>query len=129
VIRFKYHGNLLVYWGNKKVLVKFHEMFGLMAYELNKKGRLNMQLTIRMPDEHLFKIEKLAKQMGLKKSDIARMAIKKYISDNEIREEVSPYERAKHLLGIAESGVTDLGQNHRKHLIKKIKGLQEQPEF
>ena len=84
-----------------------------------------MQLTIRMPDEHLFKIEKLAKQMGLKKSDVARMAIKKYLSENEIREEVSPYERAKHLLGIAESGVTDLGQNHRRHLIKKIKVLEE----
>jgi hypothetical protein len=34
-------------------------------------------------------------------------------SDNEIREEVSPYERAKHLLGIAESGVTDLGQKRK----------------
>ena len=90
-----------------------------------KKGRLNMQLTIRMPDEHLLKIEKLAKQMGLKKSDVARMAIKKYISENEIREDVSPYEKAKHLLGIAESGVTDLGQNHRRHLIKKIKAIQE----
>ena len=96
-----------------------------MAYELSKKERLNMQLTIRMPDEHLFKIEKLAKHMGLKKSDIARMAIKKYISDNEIREEVSPYEKAKHLLGIVESGVTNLGQNHRRHLIKKIKGLEK----
>jgi len=90
-----------------------------------KKGKLNMQLTIRMPDEHLLKIEKLAKQMGLKKSDVARMAIKKYVSDNEIREEVSPYERAKHLLGIAESGVSDLGQNHRRHLIEKIKAIQK----
>lgn len=84
-----------------------------------------MQLTIRMPDEHILKIEKLAKQMGLKKSDVARMAIKKYVSDNEIREEVSPYERAKHLLGIAESGVSDLGKNHRRHLIKKIKAIQK----
>ena len=79
-----------------------------------------MQLTIRMPDKHYFSIEKIAKQMGLKKSDVARMAIHKYVNDNEIREEMSPYEKAKHLLGIAESGVIDLGQNHRRHLIKKI---------
>ena len=26
---FQYHGNLLVYLGSKKVLVKFYEMFGL----------------------------------------------------------------------------------------------------
>ena len=96
-----------------------------MVYGVSEKGKLNMQLTIRMPDEHLLKIEKLAKQMGLKKSDVARMAIKKYVSDNEIREEVSPYERAKHLLGIAESGVSDLGQNHRRHLIEKIKAIQK----
>jgi len=39
--------------------------------------------------------------------------------------EVGKKGKAKHLLGVAESGVTDLGQNHRRHLIKKIKGLKE----
>jgi len=29
VISFQYHGKLLAYQGNKKVLVEFHEMFGL----------------------------------------------------------------------------------------------------
>jgi len=29
VFCFQHHGNLLVYEGNKKVLVTFHEMFGL----------------------------------------------------------------------------------------------------
>ena len=80
-----------------------------------------MQLTIRMPDVHYYKMEKMAKQMGLKKSDVARMAIKKYLNDNEIREGTSPYERAKHLLGVAESGVPDLGKNHRQYLVEKIK--------
>ena len=42
------------------------------------------QLTIRMPDEDLYRIEKIAKSTGLKKSDITRMAIKKFIA-NEIR--------------------------------------------
>ncbi len=81
-----------------------------------------MQLTIRMPDEHYFQIEKLAQKLGLKKSDVARMALKKYLNENEIREAVSPYERAKHLIGVAESGLTDLGQNHRRYMIEIIKG-------
>ena len=80
-----------------------------------------MQITIRMPDEYLSKIERIAKKTGLKKSDITRMAIKKFIeefTDNEIK----PYEKARGLLGVAESGIPDLGQNHREYMINKIKG-------
>ena len=80
-----------------------------------------MQLTIRVPDEQMSRIEHIAKKMGLKKSDVTRMAIKKFIeeySDNAVK----PYAKAKHLLGVGESGVPDLGQRHRSHLLKKIKG-------
>lgn len=78
-----------------------------------------MQLTIRMPDEQMILIENIAKKMGLKKSDITRIAITKFIeeySDNTVK----PFTKVKHLLGVVESGVTDLGQRHRNHLIKKI---------
>lgn len=81
-----------------------------------------MQLTIRMPDEQMSRIEHIAKKMGLKKSDITRMAIKKFIEDIAEEKEIKPYTRVKHLLGVAESGVPDLGQRHRYHLIKKIRG-------
>ena len=37
-----------------------------------------MQLTIRIPDEQMGRIEYIAKIMGLKKSDVTRMAIKKF---------------------------------------------------
>lgn len=80
-----------------------------------------MQLTIRMPDEQMNRIEHIAKKLGLKKSDVTRMAIKKFIEEyNDSAEK--PFARVKHLIGIAESGVSDLGQRHRHHLIKKIKG-------
>ena len=83
-----------------------------------------MQLTIRMPDEQMSRIEHIAKKMGLKKSDVTRMAIKKFIEDIAEEKEIKPYTRVKHLLGVAESGVSDLGQRHREHLIRKIKGEQ-----
>jgi len=38
-----------------------------------------MQLTIRMPDEQMPKLEHIAKKIGLKKSDVTKMAIKKFI--------------------------------------------------
>jgi|LGVF01.2.fsa_nt_gb hypothetical protein len=81
-----------------------------------------MQLTIRIPDEQMSKIEHIAKKMGLKKSDVTRMAIKKFIYEDISKEkEIKPYSRVKHLLGVVESGVPDLGQRHREHLIRKIK--------
>ena len=78
-----------------------------------------MQLTIRMPDEQMNMIEHIAKKMGLKKSDVTRMAIKKFINEYGDTAE-KPFSKAKHLIGVVESGVTDLGQRHRDHLIQKI---------
>jgi len=78
-----------------------------------------MQLTIRMPDDQINKIEHIAKKLGLKKSDVTRMAIKKFIEEYN-DSTVKPFAKVKHLLGIVESGVPDLGQRHRHHLLKKI---------
>lgn len=83
-----------------------------------------MQLTIRIPDEQMSRIENIAKNMGLKKSDVTRMAIKKFIEEYNVST-AKPFNKIKHLLGAVESGVSDLGQGHRKHLIKKIKGYQK----
>ena len=79
-----------------------------------------MQLTIRMPEEQMIMIEYIAKKMELKKSDVTRIALKKFIEEyNDSTEK--PFTKAKHLLGIVESGMSDLGQRHREYLIKKIK--------
>jgi metal-responsive CopG/Arc/MetJ family transcriptional regulator len=80
------------------------------------------QLTIRMPEKFIFKIEQIAKASGLKKSDITRMAIRKFLEDYSSEEDADLYSKAKHLISVVESGIPDLGQNHRKYLIKKIKG-------
>lgn len=79
-----------------------------------------MQLTIRIPDEQMEKIDYIAKEMGLKKSDVTRMAVKKFLEEYKDTKE-KPYTRVKHLLGVASSGLPDLGQNHRNYLIRKIK--------
>ncbi len=79
------------------------------------------QLTIRMPKEHLLKINQLAEKMGLKRSDIARLAIKHFIEGCGSNDAKAPYDKARGLIGVAESGISDLGQNHRKYVIQKIK--------
>ena len=80
------------------------------------------QLTIRVPDEYMAGIEKIATVTGLKKSDITRMAIKKYIEAYAAEKEINNYAQAKDLIGVVASGVSDLGKNHRAYLIQKIRG-------
>jgi predicted DNA-binding protein len=80
-----------------------------------------MQLTIRMPDEYKEKIQVLSDNMGIKRSDIARLALRRFIDENLTQEQEAPYQKVKHLIGKAESGIKDLGQSHREHLIRKLK--------
>ena len=79
------------------------------------------QLTIRMAEEYLNKIVQITKLSGLKKSDVTRMAIRKFRDEYSNEEETDLYSKAKRFVGIVESGISDLGQNHRDHLIKKIR--------
>jgi hypothetical protein len=51
------------------------------------------QLTIRMPEEYFLKIEQIAKSIGLKKSDVTRMAIRKFIEEYIFEEEADPYSK------------------------------------
>jgi hypothetical protein len=81
-----------------------------------------MQLTIRIPEEQMRRIELIAKQMGLKKTDVTRMAINRFLEDYTGDTADKPYKKVKHLLGIAQSGIPDLGRRHREHLLEKIKG-------
>jgi predicted transcriptional regulator len=80
-----------------------------------------MQLTIRMPQEYNEKIEILAEKMGLKRSDIARLALKEFIEETIAADDRGPYDKVKHLLGAAESGIKDLGQRHREYVFKVIR--------
>jgi len=82
---------------------------------------MEMQLTVRVPDEYGEKIAVLAEIMGLKKSDIARLAMKQFIDENLNSTRISPFQQVEHLLGSAESGIKDLGQRHRYYLSKKIR--------
>lgn len=79
-----------------------------------------MQLTIRIPADYMHRIEELAREMGLKKSDVARLAIKEFIAGHPGPGDNYPFARARHLLGVAESGIADLGQNHRQYILNKI---------
>ncbi len=55
------------------------------------------------------------------KSDIAGFTEIGKTASEEIDRDIAPYHKVSHLIGTAESGIGDLGQNHREHLRKKIR--------
>jgi len=80
-----------------------------------------MQLTVRMPDEYEVKINALAKRLGLKKSDIVRLAVRRFAEENLPVDEKTPFQKVRNLVGTAESGISDLGRRHRDYLVEKIR--------
>ena len=49
------------------------------------------------------------------------MALEAFVKGTALADTGAPYASVKHLLGSVSSGVSDLGESHRKHLIKKFR--------
>jgi metal-responsive CopG/Arc/MetJ family transcriptional regulator len=82
---------------------------------------MNSQLTVRLPDDLEKSISTLAKKLRLKRADVVRMALERFVKEAEGKEGSSPYDRVKSLLGSVSSGISDLGESHREHLLKAFK--------
>ncbi len=82
---------------------------------------MKSQLTIRLPDDLEEDLSALTKRLRLKRSDIVRMALQRFIGEVKTTEETIPYERVADLIGTVSSGIPDLGEAHRKYLMRKIK--------
>lgn len=81
---------------------------------------MQAQLTVRLPDNLDKEISNLARRLHLKRSDIVRMALEKFLEAIKTEED-RPYDKVKRLLGSISSGISNLGEAHREHLLKKFK--------
>jgi len=82
---------------------------------------MKSQLTLRLPDDLEEDLSMLTKRLRLKRSDIVRMALEKFIGEFKGNEETKPYDRVASIIGAISSDITDLGEAHRRYLLKKIK--------
>ena len=84
----------------------------------------NMQMTIRIPKEYMTQVQDISLRTGLKKSDIARLAIKEFLDRFDVAQgqEDKPINKASDLIGVVSSGIPDLGRNHRRHILKGMQG-------
>jgi 3-oxoacyl-(acyl-carrier-protein) synthase len=97
-------------------------MYYFVSKCITKEAKgMKSQLTLRLPDDLDEDLSMLTKRLRLKRSDIARMALEKFIGEVKGNEETKPYDRVANIIGTISSGITDLGEAHRRHLLKKMK--------
>lgn len=83
---------------------------------------MSEQLTVRMPKELAQKLAKAAKVLRRSRSDVVRLALERFLQDFSGAEEpLKPVDLVWDLLGRVESGVPDLGQRHREHLLERLR--------
>jgi hypothetical protein len=79
---------------------------------------MEQQLTLRVSAEMAAQLDRLAKRLGRKRSEVVRQALEQFIATPI---ETRPIERVRDLLGKIESRVPDLGQRHREYLLKRLR--------
>jgi metal-responsive CopG/Arc/MetJ family transcriptional regulator len=79
---------------------------------------MESQITLRLPEHLAERLDRAAKRQRRKRSDVVRQALELFL---DVEPEVRPVERVRDLLGSVESGIPDLGQRHREHLIQRLR--------
>ena len=83
---------------------------------------MESQLTLRLPAGLAGKLELSAKRLQRKRSDVVRLALSQFLEAEPAVSQLSrPVDRVRDLIGSVESGVPDLGQRHREHLIARLR--------
>lgn len=81
---------------------------------------MKAQLTVRIPDELDQELSAVAQTLRLKRSDVVRLALEKFVADSRSGAEQRPYHKVKDLVGSIASEIPDLGEKHREHLLARI---------
>ena len=79
---------------------------------------MERQLTMRLPADLATKLERSARRLKRKRSEVVRQALEHFLDSEP---DVRPVERVRDLLGSVASGRPDLGQRHREYLIRRLR--------
>lgn len=83
---------------------------------------MKSQITIRLPEDLEEDLKAMSQRFRLRRSDIVRMALEKFAREFKGEEKGKPYDKVANMIGTISSGLPDLGEAHRKYLLKKIRG-------
>jgi metal-responsive CopG/Arc/MetJ family transcriptional regulator len=80
---------------------------------------MDTQLTIRLPADLSRALARASKTSGRKSSEIVRAALRDYLGSQTVSQR--PVERVRGLIGSLESGIPDLAEQHRAHVLESLK--------
>lgn len=77
---------------------------------------MEKQISIRLPDDLLDRLDYVAGETGQKRSGLVRRALYAYLDSRMVGADESPIDRVRDLIGSAYGGPPDLGRRHREYL-------------
>lgn len=80
---------------------------------------MGRQLTVRLPDDLGDELEAAAERTQRKSSEIVRLALRAYLGSFDRRTRHA--DRVRSLIGSLDSGIPDLAENHREHIIEALR--------
>lgn len=81
---------------------------------------MESQVTLRLPEGMLVDLDRAAKQMRRKRSEVIRAALEQYLAGMAQADD-KPFDRMRDLIGSVKSGVPDLGERHREYLLQRLR--------
>ena len=79
---------------------------------------MESQLTLRLPAELSGKLDRAARRMNRKRTDVARRALAQFLDGGA--PPGRPADLVRDLLGSVQSGIPDLCTRHREHLLARV---------
>ena len=79
---------------------------------------MESQLTLRLLAALAEKLERSARRLKRKRSEVVRQALEQFL---EVGPEARPIDRVRDLLGSVRTGIPDLGERHREHLVRRLR--------
>lgn len=78
------------------------------------------QLTVRLPADLSQALKAASRRMQRKSSEIVRLALREFLGASS-SSTPRPADRVRSLIGALESGVPDLAEKHRAHVIASLR--------
>ena len=82
------------------------------------KTGMQRQVTLRIDDALANRVEQLARRTRRRRSEVIRLALEEFLAAAPEEPPRRPIELVQGLIGRLETGVPDLGQRRREHLVR-----------
>ena len=89
--------------------------------EVVANTQMTQQLTLRLPAPLAQRLERAAREMKRKRSDVVRLALEQFLITAGARAYRRPADLVRDLVGSIDTGIPDLGQRHREHLLQRLR--------